>query len=98
MKMLRIELHTTCGIMRFFRDDKKTIKCRVVFDASMRGNGVFLNDCVLPRPDLQPNLASLLINCKQNWSHSTYLKDIPSSQAIARGLGRSPVPVERFEV
>ena len=64
-----------------FRDDKKTTRCRIVFDASMREDGVFLNDCVLPRTDLQPNLASLLINFKQNWSHRTYLKDIPSSQA-----------------
>ena len=61
-----------------FRDDKKTTKCRIVFDASMRGDdGVFFNDWVLPRTDLQPNLASLLINFKQNWSHSTYLKAIP---------------------
>ena len=87
MKMLRIELHTTCGIMRFFRDDKKTIKCRVVFDASMRGNGVFLNDCVLPRPDLQPNLASLLINFKQNWSHSTYLKRYSFKSSYCQRIG-----------
>lgn len=27
-----------------FRDDKKTTKCRIVFDASMRDDGVFFND------------------------------------------------------
>ena len=37
-----------------FRDDKRTTKCRIVFDAS-------LNDCILPGPPLQPNLASVLI-------------------------------------
>ena len=37
-----------------FRDDKRKTKCKIVFDAS-------LNDCILPGPPLQPNLASVLI-------------------------------------
>ena len=45
-----------------FRTDKKTSKCRIVFDASTREEGgVSLNDCVLPGPALQPNLTSVLI-------------------------------------
>ena len=45
-----------------FRDDKTTTKCRIVFDASAReGDGLSLNDCVLPGPALQPGLASVLI-------------------------------------
>ena len=49
-----------------FRDDKTT-KCRIVFDASAReGDGLSLNDCVLPGPALQPNLASVLIRVRTN--------------------------------
>ena len=45
-----------------FRNDKKTTKCRIVFDASATDNqGVSLNDCVIPGPALQPNLVSVLI-------------------------------------
>ncbi|XP_068728870.1 uncharacterized protein [Montipora capricornis] len=45
-----------------FRDDKRTTKCRIVFDASAReGGDASLNDCILPGPPLQPNLASVLI-------------------------------------
>ena len=45
-----------------FRADRQTTKCRIVFDASAREqDSVFLNDCVLPGPALQPNLASVLI-------------------------------------
>ena len=56
------------GIVRYlphhavFRADKRTTKCRIVFAASAREEGgVSLNDCVLPGPALQPNLASVLI-------------------------------------
>ena len=45
-----------------FRADRQTTKCRIVFDASAREqDNVSLNDCVLPGPALQPNLASVLI-------------------------------------
>ncbi|XP_068756583.1 uncharacterized protein [Montipora capricornis] len=45
-----------------FRDDKRTTKCRIVFDASAReGGDASLNDCILPGPPLQPKLASVLI-------------------------------------
>ncbi|XP_068684143.1 uncharacterized protein [Montipora foliosa] len=45
-----------------FRDDKRTTKCRIVFDASAREGGeASLMDCILPGPPLQPNLASVLI-------------------------------------
>ena len=44
-----------------FRNDKTTTKCRIVFDASAKDEqGVSLNDCILPGPALQPNLASVL--------------------------------------
>ena len=44
------------------RADKMTTKYRIEFDASTREeDGVSLNDCVLPGPALQPNLASVLI-------------------------------------
>lgn len=47
--------------------DKKTTKCRIVFDASARdGDGVSLNNCILPGPALQPNLASVLIRFKMH--------------------------------
>ena len=50
-----------------FRDDKTTTTCRIVFDASAQeGDGVSLNDCVLPGPALQPNLASVLIRFRTN--------------------------------
>ena len=45
-----------------FRADRQTTKCRIVFDASAREqDSVSLNDCVLPGPAFQPNLASVLI-------------------------------------
>ena len=45
-----------------FRDDKRKTKCKIVFDASAReGGDASLNDCVLPGPPLQLNLASALI-------------------------------------
>ena len=45
-----------------FRADRQTTKCRIIFDASAREqNSVSLNDCVLPGPALQPNLASVLV-------------------------------------
>ncbi|XP_022795153.1 uncharacterized protein LOC111333799 [Stylophora pistillata] len=45
-----------------FHADRPTTKCRIVFEASARGqDGVFLNECILPGPALQPNLASVLI-------------------------------------
>ena len=45
-----------------FRADRQTTKCRIVFDASApEQDSVSLNDCVLPGPALQPNLASVLI-------------------------------------
>ena len=57
------------GIVRYlphhtvFCADKRTTKCRIVFDASAQEEGgVSLNDCVLPGPALQPNLASVLIH------------------------------------
>ncbi|XP_031560795.1 uncharacterized protein LOC116296835, partial [Actinia tenebrosa] len=44
-----------------FCNDKTTTKCRIVFDASAKDEqGVPLNDCILPGPALQPNLASVL--------------------------------------
>ena len=66
--MMEIELYATCRIMLYsVRDDKTTTKCRIVFDASAReGNGVSLNDCVLPAPALQPKLASVLIRFRTN--------------------------------
>ena len=45
-----------------FRADRKTTKCRIVFDASAsEQDSASLNDCVLPGPALQHNLASVLI-------------------------------------
>ena len=66
--MMKIELYSTRRIMLCsVRDDKTTTRCRIVFDASAReGNGVSLNDCVLPAPALQPNLASVLIRFRTN--------------------------------
>jgi len=56
------------GIVRYLphravlRADKKTTKCRIVFDASVREEGgVSVNDCVLSGPTLQPILSSVLI-------------------------------------
>ncbi|KAK3704222.1 hypothetical protein QZH41_007842 [Actinostola sp. cb2023] len=44
-----------------FRNDKTTTKCRIVFDASAKDKqGTSLNDCILPGPALQPNLAAVL--------------------------------------
>ena len=48
-----------------FHADKRTTKCRIVFDASAREEGVvFLNDCVLHGPALQPNRASVIIRLR----------------------------------
>ena len=45
-----------------FREDKKSTKCRVVFDASACDeHDVSLNDCILTGPALQPNLVSVLL-------------------------------------
>ena len=45
-----------------FREDKKSTKCRVVFDASACDeHDVSLNDCILTWPTLQPNLVSVLL-------------------------------------
>ena len=50
-----------------FRDDKKTTRSRIVFDASAReGDSVSINDCVLLGPVLHPNLASVLIRFRTN--------------------------------
>ena len=39
--------------------DRQTTKCRIIFDASAHEqDSVSLNNCVLPGPALQPNLAS----------------------------------------
>ncbi|KAF7649412.1 hypothetical protein LDENG_00141600 [Lucifuga dentata] len=44
------------------REDKMTTKLRVVFDASSHENGCpSLNNCLLTRPNLNPNLLSILI-------------------------------------
>ena len=52
-----------CGTYRIMLfDDKRTTKCRIVFDGSAReGGDAPLNDRVLPGPALQPNLVSVLI-------------------------------------
>ena len=45
-----------------FREDKKSTKCRVIFDASACDeHEVSLNDCILTGPALQPNLVSVLL-------------------------------------
>ena len=45
-----------------FREDKRTRKCRVVFDASAREQqDASLNDCILCGPALQRNLVSVLL-------------------------------------
>ena len=66
-----------------FREDKKTTKCRVVFDASAYDeHEVSLNDCILPGPALQPNLVSVLLRFR---THRIALmadveKDVPPDQ------------------
>ena len=45
-----------------FREDKKSTKCRVVFDGSACDeHDVSLNDCILTGPALHPNLVSVLL-------------------------------------
>ena len=57
-----MELYATFRIMLCSVMTKTTTTSRIVFDASAQeGDGVSLNDCVLPGPALQPNLASVLI-------------------------------------
>jgi len=80
-----------------FRADKKTTKCRMVFDASVREEGRgFLNDCVLPGPALQPNLASVLIRFRTHRmglmadveKMSLQVKLAPKDQDVHRYLRR----------
>ena len=45
-----------------FREDKRTTKCCVVFDAlAYDEHELPLNDCILSGPSLQPNLVSVLL-------------------------------------
>ena len=45
-----------------FREDRATMKCRVVFDSSAKTyDGQSFNSCVLKGPKLQPNLGHVLI-------------------------------------
>ena len=45
-----------------FREDKRTTKCCVVFDAlAYDEHELSLNDCILSGPSLQPNLVSVLL-------------------------------------
>ena len=60
-----------------FRADRQTTKCRIVFYASPREQDVVsLDDCVLPGPALQPNLASVFY--AQSWNNSRYREDVSS--------------------
>ena len=43
------------------REDKDTTKLRVVFDASCRGSGPSLNDCLEAGPSLNPELFDVLL-------------------------------------
>ena len=80
-----------------FRADRKTTKCRIVFDASSREkDSVSFNDCVLPGPALQPNLTSVLIRFRTHRVGMTadvekmflQIKLAPKDQDVHRYLWR----------
>ena len=74
-----------------FRADRQTTKCRIVFDASAgEQDSLSLNDCVLPGPPLQPNLASVLIRFRTHRVGLMYLqiKLAPKDQDVHRYLWR----------
>ena len=62
-----------------FREDKKTTKCLVVFDASASDeHEVSLNDCILSGPALQPNLVSVPFRFRAR--RIALIADVPPDQ------------------